>query len=296
MAPLSPAEAPDRRGQKAERPDRAAKQPGQKAKRPGQAGWRRDRGATAPLSPAEEADRRSQEAFKARRKAARLATVARVAKWVVPAALVIAVAAVLWFSPVFAVRAGDIEVSGLGGWIDRAEVSKVLAKDVGVPLVRISPERIEQRLMALPAVKQATVTRAWPTGLDVRLEPRVAAAAVKDGEAFVLLDSEAAPVASVDAAPEGLPIIAVPLTEGNQRTVESVLRVAASLPEWLSTQVVSIGAETEDTVAFTLASGVKVYWGDSSEAAVKAAAIEVLMKQPAVESIDVTAPEFPFVR
>ncbi|MDR1441494.1 MAG: FtsQ-type POTRA domain-containing protein [Bifidobacteriaceae bacterium] len=217
-------------------------------------------------------------------------------KWLVPAAVLAGAAAVLWFSPVFAVRAGDIEVSGLGGWIDREEVSDVLGKDVGIPLVRLSPRLTEQRLMALPAVKRATVTRAWPTGLVVNLEPRVASAAVKDGSAYVLLDAQAEPVASVEKAPEDLPVIAVPLTEDNRRTVESVLRVAASLPEWLVVQVVSMGAETEDTVALTLADGIEVFWGDSSQAAVKAAAVEVLLKQPKVKSIDVTAPEFPFVR
>jgi cell division protein FtsQ len=217
-------------------------------------------------------------------------------KWLVPIAAAAGAAAVLWFSPVFAVREGDIAVAGLSGWIDRGEVSKVLAKDVGVPLVRLNPKQIEQRLMALSAVKTATVTRAWPTGLDVRLEPRLPAAAVPDGEGYLLLDAEANPVAQVDQPPEGLPVIAVPLTEGNRRTVESVLRVAASLPEWLTAEVASIGAETEDTVALTLNSGIQVLWGDSSNVPVKAAAVQILMKQPNVESIDVTAPESPVVR
>jgi cell division protein FtsQ len=217
-------------------------------------------------------------------------------KWLVPALVVASLAAMLWFSPVFAVRAGDIEVLGLGGWIQRPDVSKVLAKDVGVPLIRLSPGNTERRLMALSAVKSASVSRAWPTGLVVELEPRVAAAAVQDGEGFVLLDAEANPVVRVDAAPEGLPVIAVPLTDGNKRTVEAVLRVASAMPSWLSGQVATIGAETEDTVAFTLANGVQVIWGDSSSVALKAAAVEVLLNQPDVHSIDVTAPDFPVVR
>ncbi|MDR1635062.1 MAG: FtsQ-type POTRA domain-containing protein [Bifidobacteriaceae bacterium] len=239
---------------------------------------------------------RHQDAFRARRRAARWAAVARAMKWLVPAAALIGAAAVLWFSPVFAVRQGDISVTGLSGWIDRAEVSNVLAQDVGVPLIRLDPNQIEQRLMALSPVKQATVKRAWPTGLDVTLEPRQPAAAVPDEGAYLLLDAEANPVAQVDEVPEGLPVIAVPLTEGNRRTVESVLRVAASLPAWLSAQVASIGAETEDTVTLTLTGGIKVLWGDSSGGAVKAAAVDILMKQPDVASIDVTAPESPVVR
>jgi cell division protein FtsQ len=124
----------------------------------------------------------------------------------------------------------------------------------------------------------------------------VAAAAVPDDSGYVLLDASAAPVVKVDQPPEGLPVIDVPLTDGNRRTVEAVLRVAASLPQWLSSQITTIGAETEDTVSFTLASGVVVIWGDSSEVGVKAAAVEILLTQPDVQSIDVTAPGFPVVR
>ncbi|MDR2374518.1 MAG: cell division protein FtsQ/DivIB [Bifidobacteriaceae bacterium] len=253
------------------------------------------RAASGP-SPAELAASRTQAAFKARRRAARWGAFQRAARWAAPAVVLAGAAALLWLSPVFAVRAGDIEINGLGGWIDRAEVSRVLAKEVGVPLVRVSPSQIEARLLELTPIKAASVERAWPTGLTVRLEPRRAAAAVQDGAEYVLLDAEAAVVIRVDQPPQGLPIIAVPLTDGNRRTVESVLRVAASLPEWLTAQVASLGAETEDTVTLTLAGGVVVAWGDSSNGALKAAAVEVLLKEPNVNAIDVTAPEFPVVR
>jgi cell division protein FtsQ len=239
---------------------------------------------------------RTQEAFRQRRKAARWAALRRVARWSVAPALVVGVAALVYLTPVFAVRAGDIEVQGLGGWIDRAEVSQVLARDVGVPLARLNTKETVRRLEAIPAVADARVERDWPTGLTVVLEPRVAAAAVADGDGFVLLDAAAAPVARVAEAPEGLPVIAVPLTDDNERTVRAVLTVAASLPESLAGQVATIGGETEDTVTFTLTGGVVVIWGSAEDAGVKAAAVEVLLKQAGVKSIDVSAAESPVVR
>jgi cell division protein FtsQ len=239
---------------------------------------------------------RTQAAFKQRRKAARMAALGRAARWVAPLVVAGALAAVVYLTPVFAVRLGDIEVSGLGGWIDRAEVSEVLSQDVGVPLARLSTRQIAARLEALPAVAEAGVRRDWPTGLTVELTPRVAAAAVADGEEFQLLDAEANLVARVAEPPEGLPVIQVPLTKDNERTVKAVLAVVASLPESLASQVASIGGETEDTVAFTLADGVQVIWGDKNAAPVKAAAVEILLKEPDVTSIDVSAPESPVVR
>jgi cell division protein FtsQ len=171
-----------------------------------------------------------------------------------------------------------------------------MAPDVGVPLLRVNLKETKARLEALSAVEQASVKRDWPTGLAVNLIPRRAAAAVLDGDSYVLLDASATQVVRIDAPPPGLPIIQVPLTKDNQRTVKAVLVVAASLPEWLASQVATIGAETPDTVSFTLTNGVVVIWGDSEQAAVKAAAIQLLLKQPTVASIDVSAPESPVLR
>jgi cell division protein FtsQ len=254
------------------------------------------RGGAVALSPAEQLAKRSQEAFRQRRKAARRAAAGRAARWAVPAALVAAAAALLYVTPVFAVRAGDIEIKGLDGWIDRNEVAEALSQDVGVPLARVNTGRTAARLEALPAVSEATVSRQWPTGLTVELVARRAAAAVPDGQEFVLLDPEAVAVARVEEAPEGLPVIEVPLTKGNERTVRAVLAVAASLPESLAGRVASIGGETEDTVTLTLDGGVTVIWGSAEDAAVKAVAVEILLKQPDAASIDVSAPESPVVR
>jgi hypothetical protein len=120
--------------------------------------------------------------------------------------VVAGIAALIYFTPVFAVRAGDIEVRGLGGWVDRNAVSEVLSKDVGVPLARLSTKRLEAALEAMPAVESAEVKRDWPTGLTVTLVPRVPAAAVLDGDLYVLLDASAEEVAWVEDPPDGLPV------------------------------------------------------------------------------------------
>jgi cell division protein FtsQ len=210
--------------------------------------------------------------------------------------LVGAVVALVYLTDVFAVRAGDVEVTGIGGWIDRAEVSEVLAQDVGVPLARVDTAATAARLEALPAVASAQVRRDWPTGLIVELVPRVAAAAVADADTYVLIDVGAVPIVRVAEPPAGIPVIEVPLTDPNQRTVAAVLKVASSLPQDLAAQLATIGGETEDTVTFTLLSGVQVMWGDADDAAVKAAAVKILLEQPNVTSIDVSAPESPVVR
>jgi cell division protein FtsQ len=245
------------------------------------------------LSPEE---RRTQELFKARRRAARLAGWKRLGKWVLGLGIPAGLAALVFFSPLFTVHQGNITVEGLGGAAKPAEVSAVLQQTVDQQLVRLDTGAVEQQLADLAGVKSAVVERRWPTGLSVVVTPRYAAAVVQDGSEYVVFDAEAVAVDRVAAAPAGLPVVSMPLEGANHRVLASILGVAASLPPELAARVTQIGAETEDTVTFTLTSGITVLWGDASDAGVKAAAVELLETQPDVTSIDVTAAEYPVVR
>jgi cell division protein FtsQ len=250
----------------------------------------------APPTAEEIAAERHKKAFAERKKAARRAGWARAGKWTLGIVIPVGLVAMVYFSPVFAVREGDIAVRGIAGAAKPDQISVILEKTSGTPLARLSTGEVVQDLEKLPGVKSAEVRRKWPTGLSVTIVPRVAAAAVKDAGQYVLLDSEAVQVDRVATIPEGLPEVSVPLIEGNKRILAAVLGVVGSMPESLSSKVTSIGAATEDTVTFTLKDGITVIWGDASDASVKAGVVGVLETQPGVTSIDVTAPEFPVVR
>ncbi|MDR1800086.1 MAG: cell division protein FtsQ/DivIB [Bifidobacteriaceae bacterium] len=172
----------------------------------------------------------------------------------------------------------------------------MLQTAVGQQLARLDTGQLEDDLAALAGVKAAQVNRRWPTGLAVTITPRYAAAAVAEDDHFVLLDAEAVAVETVAAVPAGLPLVTMPLEGAGQRVLRNILGVAASLPPELAQRVTEIGAQTEDTVTFTLTNGITVLWGDASEAGVKAAAVLLLEREPDVTSIDVTAAEYPVVR
>jgi cell division protein FtsQ len=234
--------------------------------------------------------------FAQRANAVRRAALVRTAKIVAAVAALAALVFVVFFSPVFAVRAGDIEVSGVGGAAKANEIGEVLQTAVGEPLATLSTGDLRSRLERLPGVRQASVSRDWPTGLRVNITPRAAAAAVPAGSTYAVLAADAVVVDKVDTPPEGLPVINVPLTQGNERIVKGVLDVIGSLPKDLAAQVSAVEAGTQDTVTLHLASGPTVLWGDSSQASLKAAVVTQLLAAGPASSIDVSAPEFPVVR
>ncbi|MCL2802724.1 MAG: FtsQ-type POTRA domain-containing protein [Micrococcales bacterium] len=240
------------------------------------------------------AEPQTHPAFVKRAKAARRATWARFGRWALALGIPAVIVVLLVASPVAAVRQGDIKIEGLGGAVKADEVAEVLQASVGVPLIRLNTNHLAAQLEALPAVKQATVSKSWPTGLTVKLVPRVAAAAVKDGDQYVLLDVDAVQLERVDQPPEGLPLVTVPLEEGSGRTLRSVLGVVVSLPPELAAQLTQVGATTQDGVELVFGD-VTVVWGDNSEAGLKAAAVELLLKDGA-KWIDVTAPAHPVTK
>jgi cell division protein FtsQ len=204
-------------------------------------------------------------------------------------------AAVVLFTPVFAVRSGEITVRGIDGVVTEQSVTDALNPAVGVPLARLDLGELTAGLEQLAGVKSAVVQRKWPTGLEVQIAARLPVAAVPDGAAWVLLDAEAVAVARVEAQPAGLPAVEVPLDGPNRRTLGAVLDALRAMPGSVRGRVSDIGADTQDTVHFTLDGGKSVVWGDASDAALKAAALEVLLGRPAAE-YNVSAPTMPFLR
>jgi cell division protein FtsQ len=207
----------------------------------------------------------------------------------------VGLAAAVFFSPVFAVREGQIEVRGIAGVVTAEEVTAALAPAVGVPLARLDLGDLTAGVEEIRGVKSASMSREWPTGLRVSIEPRLPVAAVRDGGRYVLLDVEGVQLAAVAQPPEGTPEVDVPLSDSDARTLRTVLDVLNTIPAPLAARISSIGAETRDTVQFTLAGGEHVIWGDASQSALKAAALDILLKTPAVE-YNVSAPTMPFLR
>lgn len=218
---------------------------------------------------------------------------------------VLALAWLLLFSPVFALDPARAVVTGAGTVVAVDQVTAVVARHDGMPLPRLDTATVRREVLQVPGVRDATVTRDWPKGLTIALVSREPVAAVPEESApegaaapgFALLDEEGVQVGRSDGAPDGLPVVGVPVEEA--RTLRAVLSVLRGLPADLVAQVADVSAQTQDTIAMTLRDGVRVEWGSADETALKTAVLSALRASPAAAGatvIDVSAPRLPITK
>jgi cell division protein FtsQ len=216
---------------------------------------------------------------------------------------VAAIALVVWvmlWSPVFALNADKVEVTGYGTVVDRDAVQHTLSSFEGTSLLLLNADHVISQLEELQGVREASLERVWPAGMIVTLSPREPVAAIPDGEdSFILVDEEGFDVGTAGAAPEQLPVITVPVGPDNVRVLDAVLDVVSELPVELRERVQGIKAKTEDSVTFALRDGPKVEWGSSEDSALKAEVLQVILESADARNadvIDVSAPTLPITR
>lgn len=203
-------------------------------------------------------------------------------------------------SPVFALDAAKVEVSGTGVIVDPALVAATVAPYEGRSLAVLNVAHLSNQLGDLPGVREAKVERVWPAGLRVTITTRVPVAAIPDpAGGFVLLDDAAVHVGTVAAVPADVPVVTIPLGEGNERILDAVIAVINELPADVRARVGGVSAQTEDSVTFALRDGPRVEWGGVEQSALKAHVLEVLLQSPQAQTaavIDVSAPTLPITR
>ena len=202
-----------------------------------------------------------------------------------------------FLSPVFKVDPARIVITGADAIVDRAAVDKVVvAHAAGIPLPRLNTPALRDRLLEIPGVREARVTRVWPRGVAVLLVTRRPVVAVPTAGAFVLLDIDGVQVGqSKDAS--GLPVASVPANDA--RTLRAVLDVLGGLPPELTGQITGVGADSEDTVTMTLRGGATVVWGSGEDTQLKIRVLSVLRgadQTKGARVFDVSAPTLPITR
>ena len=206
----------------------------------------------------------------------------------------------LLVSPVLALDPAKVEVTGAGTVVAVDRVQAVVAARGGTPLPRLDTVGLRDEVLEVPGVREARVVREWPDGVAVQLVSREPVAAVPEeapASGLALLDEEGVQVGRADAAPEGLPVVDVPV--GDERTLSAVLSVLEQLPEALLGEVESVAARTQDTVTMQLRGGPQVAWGSADETPLKIAVLASLRAAPAAAGasvIDVSAPRMPITR
>lgn len=210
------------------------------------------------------------------------------------------VAGVVWaaaFSPLLALNAEKVRVTGATGYVVADQVAAPVRAAAGTPLLRLDLGALSEQVEQDPTVLSARITREWPQGVTVHVEPREPVAVVTGGEGeaarLVGVDGVALAEVSAEHIPAGLPELTVEVAPEDSATVTAaVLEVLDGLPQELADQVLSAGATSVDAVTLVLTSGAQVSWGSTAEAELKAEVLLTLLQVPATH-YDVRAPLAP---
>lgn len=239
---------------------------------------------------------RMQERLRERRSAQLRLTALRWSKRLGVVAGAVGLGWVVALSPVFALDPEGTEASGFGSVVSPEQVAGVIEAYAGTSLVMLNVGEIAAQLEELVGVREAHITRVWPSALRVELVSSEPVAAIPHGGAYVLVDDRGETVDTSPAAPEQLPVITIPVGEGGTRILQGVLAVVDEIPVALRDRVEGIEAQTEDSISFVLRDGPRVEWGSGEQSPLKAEVLAALLdsrQTDGVDVIDVSAPSLP---
>jgi cell division protein FtsQ len=208
---------------------------------------------------------------------------------------------VVWASPWLRVETVSVRIINESGvhWRDptlQARVTEALPTLSGRPLAHVDGAAIAGTLRKVRGVSDAEVRRGWPNTVAVLIHPRkpvaVFAAQRAGGVIWQLVDQQAVVVDERSTAPTGWVVLSIsPGSRGGRAS----MAVWAGLPPKIRARVSAMTTRnpaSDASVEFTLASGARVVWGDSSNGARKAQVLQALLKYPA-RVYDVSAPDVP---
>lgn len=196
----------------------------------------------------------------------------------------------------------SIEVTGT----DRLTPQEVLDAadlELGTSTLRLGLGGVEDRVTALPLVREATARRLDPLTVRIEVTERAPVLVARGGGAEVLVDRTGVVIA--DGAVEGLPVVSLsdaPPDEGERAAdpepLGQAVRTWQQLSGPLRTEVVAYDARTPNDLDLQLRSGVTVRFGRAERIDEKVRALGAVLEDletTDVSAIDVRAPARPAV-
>ncbi|HWM06935.1 MAG TPA: FtsQ-type POTRA domain-containing protein [Actinophytocola sp.] len=206
-------------------------------------------------------------------------------------AAVLGLTYVIMFTSLFGVR--TVEVAGTEE-VSADDVREAAAIELGTPMVRLDTEEVAARVAELPRVFEVSVSRSFPSTVEIHVTERspVAVRVAEDG--VHLVDRTGADYATARARPPGLPVLKVATIAPDDPATHAAVTVLGAIPHQLREKVVEVSARTPGDVRLKLANGRLVKWGDAEDNDRKAAVLAPLLTRPG-KTYDVATPEFPTV-
>ena len=196
----------------------------------------------------------------------------------------------VFFSPVFALSASAVVVSGEDGTLVTADsVRSSIASFEGVPLTRLNTQAVARAVESNVAVRSASVSRRWPASLRVSVTMRTGMAVEAASGGYWLVDDQGVAFQEVPSAGD-YPLATLP--EDRATGAADIASVLGALDEATRAQVSAV-ASTGTQVNFTLRGGQTVKWGTRGDAPQKARVLATLLANVQASTYDVSSPNHP---
>ncbi len=173
-------------------------------------------------------------------------------------------------------------------------VREAAAIEPGTPMVALDTDEVAQRVAALRRVAEVTVSRSFPTTVEIRVTERTPVAVVSGTEGTHLVDRTGLDYATVKARPGGLPVLRVIKVAPDDPPTRAAVTVLGAIPDQLRERVVEISARSPGDVRLKLRNGKVIKWGDAEDNERKSAVLAPLLTRPG-RTYDVATPDFPTV-
>lgn len=231
--------------------------------------------------------------IEARRRALVKSRVIRVLIAIVALAIAVFAIWAIWFSPMFVTR--SVEVTG-NSQASTDEILQAAQIDMGIPLVGVDTAAVRTRVLDVPAVADATVSRHLSGVITISVTERVAVYTMSDSNRFLLVDATGKGYLTVDSQPAGLPVVKLsPELSTQDRLMADAAQIVQALPVSVTSQMLSLSATSPDTFTIALGSGATIMWGSADQSGLKASVIDGLLNVPA-SYYDVSSPSHPATR
>lgn len=222
--------------------------------------------------------------------------------WALASFLVLALlgggAYVAYRTPVLGVQ--SVAVSATAGDMSddvRSEISDASGVATGTPLMTVDLASVRRRVLAVPRVASASVSRHWPNELLLTVTLRTAVAVTKANGSLWLLDATGVPYLKVagTTAPTGLLTIDLATPAAGDPATLAGIAVVGQLKSPIRAQVASVSAPSPYRVTLGLRDGRTVVWGSPEEGAEKMQILPAVLDRPG-RTFDVSDPDMVTVR
>ena len=206
------------------------------------------------------------------------------------ATIVLVLAFLVWLvtmSPVFRVH----EVKVQGNVLTTAEEIRFAAIVVpNSPMITLDTGNIAELVTELPAVRDADVSRDFPSTLVIDVTERSIIFQRVDGNTYQWVDDQGVIFSTSTEPVEGVPLAVTADTDA--RVLHDVAEVVSELPPTLLARLERVQAKAVDRITLELDEGDLVVWGSAEQSALKADVLEPLLSVDA-KLYDVSAPSYP---